>query len=353
MSNHIYRTLCIGYNITKRVQSAQTKAKGNKYMFIGTINKSDVNKTVLIETHYIDRFNLSYLSNDCFSIIIIRTGSLTARIKGKDCHIPCPAVICLDEAKTIEVLSNSSSDVRIIKFDPRFLNVNMFIDTIRSTKYEHLCQLHAFFQLSPFLTDDIDKSCIRVSADVLNKIESSFDNLTKNLEEQSDWYWSCRARSYFIDIINILERIYHNFYIEVPYDVCIKVAISSEFKRLLTYINTHLEEKQTLESLYSMFRINKNQIENLFKEYLNTTFYDYLRNRRFEEATYYLRFTELNGEQIASRIGLSSSQNFCKFFKKMSGTTPNSFRKEMILKRKNDIELIDIINKKRERNYFI
>ncbi len=99
---------------------------------------------------------------------------------------------------------------------------------------------------------------------------------------------------------------------------------------LLTYINTHLDEKQTLDSLYKMFRINKNQIESLFREFLNITFYDYLKNRRYEEATYYLRFTELDGEQIASRIGLSSSQNLCKFFKQMSGTTPNNFRKEMI-----------------------
>ena len=56
-------------------------------------------------------------------------------------------------------------------------------------------------------------------------------------------------------LINILERLYHNFYIEEPYDVCIKMAISGEFKRLLTYVNTHLDEKQTLDSLYSMFRI--------------------------------------------------------------------------------------------------
>ena len=315
-------------------------------MFIGTINKLDVNRTVLVETHYLDRFDSTYISNDCFTIIVIKSGSLTARIKNKDCHIPRPAVICLDETKTIKVLSNSSYDVKIIKFDPCFLNANMFIGTIRSCKYKHLCQQHAFFQLSPFVAEDITKACIRISPDVLNKIESSFDNLTRNLEEQGDWYWPCRARSYFIDIINILERLYHNFYIEEPYDVCIKVAISGEFKRLLTYVNTHLDEKQTLDSLYSMFRMNKNQIEKLFKEYLNTTFYDYLRNRRYEEATYYLRFTELDGEQIASRIGLSSSQNFCKFFKNMSGTTPNAFRKETVTKRKTDAELLEILHRK-------
>lgn len=313
-------------------------------MFIGTINKSDVSKTVLIETHYLDRFDSNYLSSDCFSIIIIKSGSITARINNTDCHIAAPSVLCLDEIKTIKILSNSSCDVRIIKFDPKFLNTNMLISTIRSSHYENLCQQYAFFQLSPFLTDDISKICIRLNKDALDKIEYSFDNLTKNLEEQKDWYWSCRARSYFIDIINILERLYHNFYIEEPYEICVKTVISSEFKMLITYINTHLNQKQTLGSLYTLFRINKNQIESLFREFLNTTFYEYLKNRRYEEATYYLRFTELDGEQIAERIGLSSSQNFCKFFKQMSGTTPNKFRKDMIAKRKNDVELAELIH---------
>lgn len=312
--------------------------------FIGTANKLDLNRTVQIETYYLPRFDLNYLSNDCFSMIIIKSGSLTAKINNTDCYISAPAVICLDDRKTFQILSNNSSDVEIIKFDPQFLNVNMLIRTIRSTHYENLCQQHAFFQLSPFLTENINKSCIRLSDDLLKKIDISFNAINKNLEEQKDWYWSCRARSYFIDIINILERIYHNFYIEEQYDTCIKIAISSEFKTVLTYINTHLNEKLTLESLYEKFRINKNQIENLFKEFLNTTFYNYLKTRRFEEATYYLRFTELDGEQIAYRIGLSSSQNFCKFFKSISGKSPNKFRKESILKRKNDFELYKLLN---------
>ena len=316
-------------------------------MFVGTINKFDASRTVLVETYYLSRFDENYLSQDCFSIIILKNGSITANIQNTDCHFRAPAVLCLDEIKKLTILSNSSSDVKIIKFDPQFLNIHMHIDMIRSSHYENLCQQHAFFQLSPFLTNDIGKICFQLSADTLTKIENSFDNLAKNINEQRDWYWSCRARSYFIDIINILERIYHNFYIEEPYDVCVKVAISGEFKVLLSYINNHLEEKQTLESLYAKFRINKNQIENLFKEFLDTTFYEYLRNRRYEEATYYLRFTELGGEQIAARIGLSSSQNFCKFFKAMSGMSPNSFRKEMVSKRKNDVELGELISSRK------
>ena len=94
--------------------------RGNRNMFVGTINRLDVNRTVFVETHYLDRFDPQYLSNDCFSIIIIKNGSITARIKNIDCHISAPAVLCLDENKTLKILSNSSSDVRIIKFNPQF-----------------------------------------------------------------------------------------------------------------------------------------------------------------------------------------------------------------------------------------
>lgn len=311
-------------------------------MFVGTATLLEPSRAVCVETFYLDRLDSNYLSRDCFSIIVIKRGSLTVRINDLDCHIPAPAAICLDEHKRITILSNNSSDVMLIKFNPKFLNVNLSIPMVRSCNYEHLCQQHAFFQLSPFLTNDISKMCIKLNEDTLNKIEFSFNKLTQNLKEQADWYWSCRARAYFIDIINILERIYHNYFIEEPYDACIMVAISSEFKQLLSYVNNHLDKKITLSSLYATFRINKNQIENLFKEFLDTSFYDYLRKRRFEEATYYLRFTGLDGEQIAERIGLSSSQNFCKFFKAMSGMTPNSYRKEVVAKRKNDAELVTL-----------
>lgn len=316
-------------------------------MFLGTINKRDVSKAVLIETHYIERFDMEYLPKGCFSIVIMKNGSITAKVSGTDCYFVAPIVICLNEHKDFTLTSGSASDVRIINFDPQFLNVNMKIDTLRSSRYKFLCQQHAFFQLSPFLTENISKISFRLSDDTMKKIESSFGNLTRNIIEQSDWYWSCRARSYFIDIINILERIYHNYYIEEDtYDICVKAAISNEFKSLISYVNNHLDEKITLQLLYNKFRINKNQIEDLFKEYLNITFYDYLKTRRYEEASYYLRFTELDGEQIASRIGLSSSQNFCKFFKSLSGMSPNEFRKVTVSKRKNDDELLELIKPK-------
>ncbi len=314
-------------------------------MFKGTIDKRDVSRCIPVETYYLDRLDPSFIPEDKFSLIILKSGSFLAKIQNTDCFFEAPAMICLDEKKRFELQSSNSAEVKLINFDPQFLNINMKITTIRNAEYEHLCQQHAFFQLSPFLSEDIDKIGFRLSADTMEKIDKDFDYLTKNLQDQKDWYWSCRARSYFINIISVLERIFHNYYIEEPYDACLNAAISKEFMMLLEYINNHLEERLTLGLLYERFRINKNQIEELFREFLHTTFYDYLRNRRFELASYYLRFTELDGEQIAGRVGLSSSQNFCKFFRAMSGETPNKFRKEMVSNRKNDAELSELLKK--------
>ncbi len=67
-----------------------------------------------------------------------------------------------------------------------------------------------------------------------------------------------------------------------------------------------------------MSPLQKKMMRELLKhiDELNEHILESLRNRRYGEATYYLRFTELDGEQIAARIGLSSSQNFCKFLNK-------------------------------------
>lgn len=66
-------------------------------MFLGTINKRDVSKAVLIETHYIERFGMEYLPKGCFSIVILKNGSITAKVSGTDCYFVAPIVICLNE----------------------------------------------------------------------------------------------------------------------------------------------------------------------------------------------------------------------------------------------------------------
>ncbi len=305
----------------------------------GTADKIKANKRVRIETHTLDHLDLSVIAEGSFSLVNIKTGHAALQIGDADCSIDAPAVICLDELKRVGVLCDCTSKVQLINFDPSFLNVNMQIKSIRHLRYQDFCQQHSLFQLSPFLADDPDKRIYRLTGDTQDSFDRAFDRLTQNLIVQPDWYWSCRARSYFIDIIQIMERLFHHYSLPEDPESLGPASKFDEFKTLIAYIHNHMDEKHTLDSLYRRFRINKNQIEGYFRDYLNTTFADYLRDQRFQEASYYLRFTGLSGTQIAERIGLSSSQNFCKFFRHIAGITPQQFRKDAVSRRKADTEL--------------
>lgn len=107
-----------------------------------------------------------------------------------------------------------------------------------------------------------------------------------------------------------------------------------ELQNILFYINKHLNEKLTLKRVYEEFGTNKNIIEAYFNQFYCTTFYGYIKQKRYEKACKYIKTTDYNFTYIAHEIGLSSAQNFSKFFRSMSGMTPTEYRKINMIKNK-------------------
>lgn len=310
-------------------------------MFEGVRDKQNPQRTVPVETHWMEVFEPDQLPRGVFNLVCICSGTVITNIGDTLCHITAPAILCLNEQKIIRITAGHATDVKVISFLPEFLNVNMKLETIRGGEYSSLCAKHSFFQLSPFLTDNAHKMAFRLCEDTHQKVSACIHRMGQNLQEQPDWYWSCRARSYFIDVINILERIFYDYYIDEPADDgCCPSSLRTDFQEILVYINNHLDRRITLSHLYEQFYVNKNKLETLFRQYLKTTLMDYLRQRRFEEACYYLRFTELTGEELAFRTGFSSAQSFCRFFSEMSGSTPEAFRRNVVEKRITDMQIL-------------
>ena len=107
-----------------------------------------------------------------------------------------------------------------------------------------------------------------------------------------------------------------------------------ELENILVYINNNLNEKLTLKRVYEESGVNKNLIESYFKKFYGTTFYGYIRRKRYKTACEYLKTTDYDFTHIAHKIGLSSSQNFSRFFRSMSGMTPTEYRKINMIKNK-------------------
>ena len=54
-------------------------------MFKGTVCQSDNQRSVLIETQSLQRLDVSQLAREVFSLIILKSGSITVKIEQVDC----------------------------------------------------------------------------------------------------------------------------------------------------------------------------------------------------------------------------------------------------------------------------
>lgn len=269
--------------------------------------------------------------DNIFVLSLISKGNCIIEINNSTYCIEAPAVLCLDERKRTKVISSTCLDVKTIYFNPVFINRNMTIELIRSNDYPYLIEEQNFFQLTPFLEqNDSYHSFFTLDNSIFTKLSEIVDKCKEELETQIDLLWSCRTRSYFMEVLMHLERIYHNYSIDHKNDSNSFKKISQEFSQILFYLDSNLNNAITIAEISKKYMINKTSLQNWFKDEVSMTFYDYISKRRIECAANMLRFTELSLDEISIRTGFSSTQNFCKFFKKNVGMPPDKFRKSVV-----------------------
>ena len=82
-----------------------------------------------------------------------------------------------------------------------------------------------------------------------------------------------------------------------------------------------------LNQLSRMVGLNRNKLNNSFKQFYGDTVFNILRNARLAKAYFLLRKTELSLVEIAFSIGYNSQANFTTAFRRHFGQSPNMVRK--------------------------
>lgn len=96
---------------------------------------------------------------------------------------------------------------------------------------------------------------------------------------------------------------------------------------LCTYLADHCNEDISLDDAARFTGFSKYYFERLFKEYTNTSFYQYLINCRISRAKQLLVNNHLSVKEISYRCGFSSTAAFSKSFRQATGSSPSQFRK--------------------------
>ena len=299
--------------------------------------KYNEGKVAKIECVRNDRLQNIDIKDKCFLLIILTAGKLEFKVENEQFYTAAPAFICFDETQNPVLISKRKAQYTCIYFHPEFLNVNISFELLRKKDYGDIASTHDLFLLKPF----INKAYVVPIAEAqLEKIMQSAGYMQEELKNQRDWYWSCRGRSYFMEIIIALERMYGLIGYGVTHQKSDNTPIikNAKLRDAVLYIESRFDESVTLPDIAKAAGMNHTTLTALMKEELGLTAIEYLMKYRITVAEKQLEFTSVPIKDIANMTGFKTVQHFSRVFKSQTGATPAEFRKSAVQKRKDDFK---------------
>lgn len=99
--------------------------------------------------------------------------------------------------------------------------------------------------------------------------------------------------------------------------------VSPRISEIMNYLDDHLTEPLTLDSIASQLFLSKNYVNHLFKQTTGTTIINYLNYKRVLLARQFIQSGE-SALNAAFQSGFSDYSTFYRTYKKIYGTTPRS-----------------------------
>lgn len=139
-----------------------------------------------------------------------------------------------------------------------------------------------------------------------------------------------------VDKANSLEEIndYH-FHACVDYATKMKnlrkkKITSKQISRCIDYINDHLHEKITLNSLADHVGLNPSYLSRLFKNETGASVSEYIIKTKVDTAKNMLVYSEYSPAEIAGILAFSDQSYFTEVFRKHTGLTPKKYQSSHI-----------------------
>ncbi|MBC9912975.1 helix-turn-helix transcriptional regulator [Chitinophaga varians] len=97
------------------------------------------------------------------------------------------------------------------------------------------------------------------------------------------------------------------------------------------YIHTHIATPEALqqEVMASALQMGKARLQGLFKQELGISVRDYINDYKIRQIENKLRYSDMSIKEIAVRYGFGDLSHLNKFFRKMKGVNPRSYRTQL------------------------
>lgn len=267
-----------------------------------------------------------------FILVFIKEGILSANVQHKKLIMSAPCMLCLNEKESFELIETQNVSATSIYFHPKFISSNLSLNNIYNDASEDFADLHDRFLLLPFIKRESRYNGILIlNPSFVLKMNQLFINTGNELIEQPDWYWSCRSRSYFMEVLILLEKIYSEMKSSrssMPESIIISKGYD-DIEKVLMFLHVNYNSKIKISTLATLTNTNRTTLSKRFKEATGQTIIQYTNNYRIQIAKSLLHNTALSIEEISQRTGINETAYFTQLFKRENGHSPKEYRKKV------------------------
>ncbi len=161
--------------------------------------------------------------------------------------------------------------------------------------------------------------CAIVHEDDLAEVEKIFEDL--NEASVNKQYADAYLASAIIKLLIYIDK----------YAASTVTAPNTFFSSAISYINSKINEKITVDEVAQICHMSKYYFCRRFKQTIGLTIMEYILKTRLANAKILLGTTSLTISEISERCGFSGFSYFSRIFKENYGITPNEFRKQGLI----------------------
>lgn len=269
-----------------------------------------------------DENSLEYTClKDRYRVVYIKEGHGVLRNGGNSQIVTSPMVLCLNEKDNVELQDTVNLKLDIMYFDPICFELYKSYENLQAWKDS--LQIDDYFFRPFFDRTNTYIGALATNHYIGNRISKLIALTNLVLTEQKDCFWPCRSRSYFIELLILVNSLYEEDIVREP---VFSGVMTKEISQVVTWLHAHYMDKIVMEDVTRAFNTNKTTLNKKFKEVMGITVMEYVQNFKLQIACSLLRKTYLSVNEIMMRAGYRDDAHFLRSFKKYAGCTPTEYR---------------------------
>jgi AraC-like DNA-binding protein len=261
-----------------------------------------------------------------FRLLLIESGTGVIRINDRRWAFVAPTVFCLNEEERPVLEQALNISTKGLYFHPSVVNSEFDFSNLCNppVNQKSLTMTMDRHYIETFTKrNQLYYGQLEIGWETAQAIAALMNAINLELVNQSHFHWRCRSRSFLLELLFKLERLYSA---QGIIDIVGLPSSAADVEQILVFLHANYQQRITIADLTRSFHTNRTTLADRFKDVTGMSIMTYLNKLRVRMACLMLRDSELPASEIAESVGFSDYNNFSRTFVKNTGTTPREFR---------------------------